>query len=210
MPPRILIYLLRRDLRIADNPILHELTRLAGQPAPPFTHLLPIYVFPANQIELSGFLTSGSQSPYREARSQVGGFWRCGHHRAKFLAESLWDLKTSFEKVGCGLVLRVGTAAEVTRDVVEHFGKSSDADEKHGSIAAIWMTSEVTTEEVSEEESVRKVAEAHNIELKLWTDEKYFVDECANFLLLVSPLFFATQAVVPAHAGESTNLTRLQ
>ena len=73
-PNRILIYLLRRDLRLADNPIFHELARLNSQSKKPFTHLLPVYVFPAQQVEVSGFVADGESSPYPEARSKVGGF----------------------------------------------------------------------------------------------------------------------------------------
>src|SRR4051812_20077249 len=75
---KLLIYLMRRDLRVSDNPILHS---LATEKDHGFTHLLPLYVFPAQQVEVSGFIhAEGKKSPYPEARSQVGGFWRCGPH----------------------------------------------------------------------------------------------------------------------------------
>ncbi|KAK5653391.1 hypothetical protein OQA88_8876 [Cercophora sp. LCS_1] len=70
----ILVYVLRRDLRVADNPILHHLASNNHG----FTHILPIYVFQAHQVEVSGFLVNGAKSPYPEARSRVGRYWRCG------------------------------------------------------------------------------------------------------------------------------------
>ncbi len=218
-PQRILIYLLRRDLRIADNPILHEISKLHSQSHAPFTHLLPLYVFPAQQVEVSGFLSSEPQgppapqtledhakaedgsrdsagssktiagfealaisqprSPYPEARSQVGGFWRCGHHRAKFLAESVWDVKKGFENLGSGLEIRVGMVGDVVRTVLDGY--------KDGEITGLWMTEEEGVEEKREEKSVRREVEKRGAKFRLWKDEKYFVDEYV-FNLFRSPV----------------------
>lgn len=170
--PRILIYLLRRDLRLADNPVLHH---LAASNSPQFTHVLPLYVLPANQVEVSGFLKPAAKSPYPEARSQVAGFWRCGTHRAKFLAESVWDLKESLGKIGSGLVIRVGMVGDVLQDLLAKYGTSEAA--QGGRISAIWMTAEEGVEERREERDARNVAEANGVEFKLWRDEKFFIDE---------------------------------
>jgi deoxyribodipyrimidine photo-lyase len=65
-PSNILIYLLRKDLRISDNPIFNALITEKDHG---FTHLLPLYIFPAQQIELSGFIKDeDTKSPYPEAR----------------------------------------------------------------------------------------------------------------------------------------------
>lgn len=167
--PRILIYILRRDLRLRDNPVFHEVSKLASQSHRPFTHLLPIYVFSANQIEISGFLGTGqTKSPYPEARSPVGGFWRCGHRRAKFLAEACWDVKTQLEQAGSGLHLRVGMVGDVVRDLLEKMGAE---------VGEVWMTSEEGVEEKREERSVRTAVEEAGLKLRLWKDEKYFIDD---------------------------------
>ena len=171
---RILIYLLRRDLRLADNPILHELSRLTKQSTPPFTHLLPLYVFPAQQLEVSGFLTKpDARSPYPEARSLAGGFWRCGPHRARFLAEAVWDVKTGLESIGSGLVLRAGKLGDVVGALLEGF-RGGNAE-----VVGLWMTEEEGVEEKEEEKEVRRMVEKSSVEFKLWTDEKYFIDEYA-------------------------------
>ena len=171
---RVLIYLLRRDLRVADNPILHEIAKISQQSQKPFTHVLPLYVFPAQQIEVSGFLLdTGLKSPYPEARSETGNFWRCGPHRARFLAESVWDLKTQLEKLGSDLVVRVGMVGDVLEDLLKQF---KNAQEK-ASVAAVWMTEEEGVEEKREERAARKAAKEAGIDFKLWIDEKYFVDE---------------------------------
>jgi len=171
-PPRVLIYLLRRDLRFADNPILNEISKTFQQSQHPYTHFLPVYVFAAQQIEVSGFLSSESdRSPFPEARSNAAGFWRCGPHRAKFLAESVWDLKKSLESVGSGLEIRVGMAGQVIKEMLEAFKKEKTE------IAGVWMTAEEGVEEKREERDVRSVTEEHGTAFKLWTDEKYYVDE---------------------------------
>ena len=170
--PRVLIYLLRRDLRFADNPILNEISGTVQQSQHPYTHLLPVYVFAAQQIEVSGFLSSDSErSPYPEARSLAGNFWRCGQHRAKFLAESVWDMKQSLERAGSGLDTRVGMLGHVVRDLLEAFQKDNTE------VVGVWMTEEEGVEEKREERDVRKAAAAFNTKFKLWVDEKYFVDE---------------------------------
>ena len=170
--PRILIYLLRRDLRFADNPILNEVSKTFQQSQHPYTHLLPVYVFAAQQVEVSGFLSSDSErSPFPEARSPVGGFWRCGQHRSKFLAESAWDLKKSLEGVGSGLEIRVGMLGQVVKEMLEGLKK------ENAEIAGVWMTEEEGVEEKREERDARKVAQELDTQFKLWVDEKYYIDE---------------------------------
>jgi deoxyribodipyrimidine photo-lyase len=170
---RILIYLLRRDLRLADNPIFHELARNAARHH--ITHLLPIYVFSPNQIETSGFLkaeASSSSSPFPPARSPIGQFWRTGPYRARFLAESLWDLKCDLERVQSTLVLRVGPPVDAIQRAIDEIEKEGD-----GEVVGVWMTAEEGSEEKKEERDVAKLLSRCQKLFKLWTDEKYFVDE---------------------------------
>lgn len=173
---KLLIYLMRRDLRVSDNPILHALTTTNHG----FTHLLPVYIFPAEQVEISGFIEGVGKSPYPEARSEVGGFWRCGPYRAKFLAESVWDLKEGLERVGSGLCIRTGKVA----DVVNHLLK----DIKDVKVGAVWMIKEEGVEEDREERGVKKTCAAAGVNCKLWVDEKYFIDEYVSPPDLTLPL----------------------
>lgn len=170
--PRVLIYLLRRDLRVVDNPVFHDIAKVAQQSQHPFTHFLPVYVFAAQQIEVSGFLSSDSErSPFAEARSQAGGFWRCGPHRAKFLAESVWEVKKRLADLGSGLQIRVGLVGQVIKELLDAFKQNNTE------VAAVWMTEEEGVEEKREERDVRRAVEEAQTEFKLWTDEKYYVDE---------------------------------
>lgn len=180
----VLIYILRRDLRQADNPILHTLATSSDHG---FTHLLPVYVFAAQQIEVSGFLvpaadaaTPAPESPYPEARSKVGGFWRCGPHRAKFLAESVWDLKSGLEEAGSGLCVRVGMIRDVIHTLLEGLqngNRDGSPEGKSLNVGAVWMTSEEAVEEKDEEKNVNELCDKFGIEFKLCNDEKYFVDD---------------------------------
>ena len=114
------------------------------------------------------------RSPFPEARSSAG-FWRCGPHRAKFLAESVWDLKKSLEKAGSGLEIRVGLVGQVVKDVL----KAYKLDSKRGEVVTVWMTDEEGVEEKREERDVRRVVEGEGKTFRLWTDEKYYIDEYA-------------------------------
>ena len=169
--PRVLIYLLRRDLRLADNPVFHEVSKGLQQSQEFYTHFLPVYIFAAQQIEVSGFLVDSEQrSPFPEARSSVAGFWRCGHHRARFLAESVWDLKQRLHITGSGLEIRVGLAGPVIQELISAFKKES-------SHIAVWVTGEEGVEEKREERDVKEAAERAGAEFKLWADEKYYIDD---------------------------------
>jgi len=164
----VLVYLVRRDLRVSDNPILHH---LASVPDHGFTHVLPVYVIPAHQMAVSGLIPDGQPNPYPEARSQLAGFWRCGPHRTKFIAESVWNLKESLESLDSGLILRVGTLADVTQQLLRGLH------DKQHKVGAVWMIAEEGVEEKRDERSVASVCKEEGAELKLWGDAKFFVDE---------------------------------
>lgn len=185
----ILIYILRHDLRLSDNPIFH---RLATQGNHGFTHLLPVYVFPAQQVEVSGFLKAGSASPYPEARSAVSKVWRTGPHRAKFITQSVWDLKQSLESVGSGLVIRVGTVADVVKGLLDGFRDRQD------NVGAVWMTGEEGVEERRDQRAVSALCKRSGTDFELWSDEKYYVDELVIAWLL-APASLSEQSC-PSHA----------
>jgi deoxyribodipyrimidine photo-lyase len=173
----ILIYPLRRDLRLQDNPILHEIAKCKHE----FTHVLPVYIFPAQQVEVSGFIPKDPeghtlQSPYPEARSANAGFWRCGVHRAKFLAESVWDLRHDLEKAGSGLEIRVGMVGEVVSKMLRGFA-AADGEKDEVKVGGVWMTGDVGPEELIEQREVKEACEEAGVDFRLFVDEKYFIHE---------------------------------
>ncbi|KAJ2892321.1 hypothetical protein MKZ38_010004 [Zalerion maritima] len=185
-----LVYILRKDLRVADNPILNHLSE---SPDHGFTHLVPLHVLSPTQIEVSGLIPNhplpggygGNVSatemevrantkrtcPYPEARSREGKFWRCGPYRAKFVAESVWTLQQSLMSLGSDLLIRVGHYDEVIESL-------ADALRAQGfNIGAVWMTSEEGTEEKEDEEKVRETCRNIGADAKFWPDEKFFIDD---------------------------------
>ena len=164
---KVLLYFIRHDLRVSDNPILHHIATHQDE----FTHLLPVFVFHARQIEISGLIQDGSKSPFPEAKSRVGGFWRCGPHRTKFVAEAVWNMKESLEAIGSGLLIRAGQPSEVARGLIEGLAKAGLK------VGAVWMIGEEGTEEKSDEKDVAAVCVKLGADFTLWQDEKYFVDE---------------------------------
>jgi deoxyribodipyrimidine photo-lyase len=163
----LLIYLVRRDLRVSDNPIIHRLSSSDHG----FTHVLPLFVLPPHQIEVSGFLKDGATSPYPEAKSELGRYWRCGIHRTKFIAESIWNFKESLESLGSSLLIRVGKHDEVLSDVVDKLGRIQL---KTG---AVWMIGEEGDEETRDARAIARMCSKLGVDLQTWVDEKYFVDE---------------------------------
>lgn len=163
----VVIYLLRRDLRVEDNPVLHHLVTNCT----PFTRLLPVYVLEPHQIEVSNFVKPGQRSPYPEARSRLGRFWRCGPHRARFTAQSVWDVKLSLTALGSGLVVRIGSYRSVVRTLVQGLRQTGNE------VGAIWMTDDVGWEEHNDQQDVASACEEFGVHFRLWNDAKYFVDE---------------------------------
>jgi deoxyribodipyrimidine photo-lyase len=179
---RVLIYVLRRDLRIADNPIFHhaslaytgEGTKSSSKnDDASFTHMLPLYIFHPGQVEVSGFLSSSAtSSPFPEARSRLGGFWRTGKRRTKFLAETLWDLRQKLQNRGSNLELRIGHSRDIIGSIVSSLRKD-------GFAVSLWLTKDWAAEELGEErgilEGYRK-AGGSSVDIKVWDDESYLID----------------------------------
>jgi deoxyribodipyrimidine photo-lyase len=164
----ILIYAFRRDLRLTDNPLLH---RLATSRDHGFTHLLPVYIVPPHQMEVSGFIKNDEPSPYPEARSAVGGYHRCGPYRARFIGEAVWDAKENLQALGSDLVIRVGKYGEVIRQLIQGLR------EKQQHVTAVWITGDVGVEEHRDEKDIADTCKTQDVEFKAWSDEKVFIDE---------------------------------
>ncbi|KAF2116686.1 cryptochrome DASH [Lophiotrema nucula] len=203
--PRILVYLLRRDVRLSDNPVFHSISLLTNKSnsesrksssagirdredsvvpkndTPCFTHLLPVYIFPAQQVEVSGFLSSPTEkSPYPPARSRVANLWRTGPHRARFIAEGAWDLKQRLEGLGCGsgLEVRVGMVEEVVEHILSYYAEQKDEEgNTKADVEAVWITSDEDPEAQQEEAAVKAIAHEKGVDFRAWNDEKYYVDD---------------------------------
>ncbi|KAI0444499.1 DASH family cryptochrome [Xylaria telfairii] len=164
----VLIYIVRHDLRVGDNPILH---RLAASSDHGFTHFLPVHIIPPHQIEVSGFLKDGETSPFPEARSEVARFWRCGPHRARFIAQSVWNMKENLVNLGNDLTIRIGRPEEVLKGLIEGLRQNQQK------VSAVWMIGEEGYEEERDEKRLAEACSTLGVDLQLWVDEKYFIDD---------------------------------
>ncbi|KLO08963.1 cryptochrome [Schizopora paradoxa] len=164
---RALIYLIRKDLRLSDNIVFNTVASERG-----ISHLIPLYVLNPSQYELSG-LTQVEDDlnqtyPYPEARSRLGGFWRCGPHRVKFLAESLFDLKSSLKAVGSDLLIRAGKPESVISEFIQHLDGAGIT------VDGVWLTRDFATEEVAEERAIAR-ALPKGVKLRIFDDESTLV-----------------------------------
>lgn len=75
--------------------------------------------------------------------------------------------------MGTELVIRVGMIGQVLQDLLEQFKEHKD----DATVTGVWMTEEEGIEEKREERDVRTVTQKAGVDLKLWIDEKYFIDE---------------------------------
>lgn len=109
------------DLRLADHEPLHEAHRNAS-------HVLHAFVF----------------DPFWFGRTSFG-FPKTGHFRAKFLLESLVDLRKSLASAGSSLVVRTGHTPDVLASLAASVGAT-----------AVYSHAEACSEELAIEAGVRK------------------------------------------------------
>ncbi|NP_001084438.1 cryptochrome DASH [Xenopus laevis] len=102
VPSRVIICLLRNDLRLHDNEVLHWAHRNADQ-------IVPLYCF----------------DPRHYVGTHYFNFPKTGPHRLKFLLESVRDLRITLKKKGSNLLLRRGKPEEVIEDLVKQLGNVS-------------------------------------------------------------------------------------
>ena len=161
----VFVYVLRRDLRVADNPVFRTLSSLSGSKD---AYLIPLYVFNPTQYELSGLVKEGQTSPYPEARSRLGSFWRCGPHRIKFLAESLHDIQHSLRQKGSDLIIRAGRTDEVVSNLLQVLTKEGMA------VKGVWLTKDFATEEQAEERAIR-AALPKDVKMNIISDDSTLI-----------------------------------
>ena len=97
MSDRTILVWFRNDLRIHDNEILLEAARKADK-------ILPVYCF----------------DPYY-FQTNASGNSKTGSIRARFLLESVADLRKNLRAIGGELIIRVGNPAEVLPKLAEEF-----------------------------------------------------------------------------------------
>lgn len=97
MSEKTILVWFRNDLRIHDNEILLEACRKADK-------VLPVYCF----------------DPYYFAKNASGNS-KTGSFRARFLIESVADLRTNLQGIGGELIIRIGDPAVIIPQLAEEF-----------------------------------------------------------------------------------------
>jgi deoxyribodipyrimidine photo-lyase len=97
MSEKTILVWFRNDLRIHDNEILSEAVRRADK-------VLPVYVF----------------DPYY-FRTSASGVLKTGSFRARFLLESVANLRANLQQFGAELIIRTGDPAEVLTQLAEEY-----------------------------------------------------------------------------------------
>ncbi|MEM1093707.1 MAG: DASH family cryptochrome [Bacteroidota bacterium] len=108
----MIIVWFRNDLRVADHEALHR-AAATGQP------VLPVYCIDP-----------------RHYRTTRWGTQKTGAHRARFLLESLADVRTSLQRLGSDLAVRSGKPEDVIPELVKAHG-----------VTAVYVHEEITQEE---------------------------------------------------------------
>ncbi|MCO5584917.1 hypothetical protein L7F22_038849 [Adiantum nelumboides] len=174
---KVLICLLRLDLRIHDNPLFHyahiashnDSTNSAenynsekaldeDKLSSTADYLMPVYVFDEREIELSGLPDYQRKGP--EARTQVYGFWKTGGFRARFISESVYDLRLRLREAGSDLLIRFGRPEDVVENLVKGFKEQGDE------VEGVWMQKEMTFQEIQVEGEIEARLKQTNTPLR--------------------------------------------
>ena len=121
----------RNDLRLHDNEAITNALRMADE-------VIPVYVF--------------------DERIFMGktrfGFAKTGKYRARFILESIEDLKQNLKKIGSDLVVRTGKPEEVLAEMAKSYHTSW-----------VFCNRERTKEEVDVQDTLEKNLWESGIEL---------------------------------------------
>lgn len=74
--------------------------------------------------------------------------------------------------MGSGLCVRVGMVGDVVDDMLKKIDAKGEM-----KVGGVWMVEEEGVEEKQEENQVKKACRDGDVEFKIWTDEKYLIDE---------------------------------
>ncbi|MGF1479418.1 MAG: DASH family cryptochrome [Cyanophyceae cyanobacterium] len=142
MTQRVLIWY-RNDLRLHDHEPMHQALKEQAQ-------VIPVYCFDERQFGTTAF-----------------GFAKTGQYRARFLLESLSDLKTSLQKLGSDLIVRRGLPEKVLPALAQELRAD-----------AVYYHEEATSEELGVETALKEALSAIDGELSaFWGTSLYHIDD---------------------------------
>ena len=67
----------------------------------------------------------------------------------------------------------------MVQDIIQWYVDEKNAGRSRVDVAGVWMLAEEGKDEKDDEAHVRRVATESGVELRIWNDEKYYIDEYA-------------------------------
>ncbi len=135
------IYWFRNDLRLHDNEGFLKATEKGSE-------VIPIFIFDPRVFE-----------------GTVRGFRRTGGYRARFIMESVADLRESIRKKGGDLLIRIGEPERVLAELAEQYD-----------VAEVHLSKEIAQEETDVESSLSKRLKPLNVDMVFtWTSTLYHI-----------------------------------
>jgi len=161
---RVLIWY-RHDLRLHDHEAIYQAVQEQLE-------IIPFYCFDERQFGLTSY-----------------GFPKTGKFRAKFLLESVANLRQSLESLGGNLIIRRGKPEEIIPQLVQEL-----------QIARVYYHQEVTAEELAVEKAVNKALSGVPVQIKtFWTATLYHPDDLPFTLNQLPELFTNFRKQVERH-----------
>jgi deoxyribodipyrimidine photo-lyase len=142
------VFWFRNDLRLADNVALYQALSQSET-------VVPVFVFDTQQFRSVDLGIKGFSMP------------KTGAHRAKFLMETVADLRDNIRAIGGDLVIRTGKPQEAVMELVRQTGAD-----------AVFASEEVTYEEVKVDRALEDKLKEEGKELLLfWQMTLLHVDD---------------------------------
>ncbi|KAL7748793.1 hypothetical protein RI367_005706 [Sorochytrium milnesiophthora] len=151
--PRLVICLLRNDLRVVDNALL-----AAAQAHSACSHVLPLHVLDDRQCDAWGWL-KGDLSGVQGPKTWHFGMPKMGLPRSRFILQTLADLKRNLQKCGSDLMVVPGKPEHVVAALVKSLRQAAV------SVDAVYMQQEYTYEETQVEKAVQAAIAPTPLEL---------------------------------------------
>lgn len=139
---RILLWF-RNDLRLEDNETLYKASQKSN-------YIIPVYCFDPRQFQETKL-----------------GFPKTGKYRAKFLIESVENLKQNLRAIGSDLLIRFGKPEDIILKLVQELG-----------VEMVYASKEVTSEETNMEQKLEQNLWKQGVSLEMfWTSTLYHLDD---------------------------------
>ncbi|CDN14644.1 Cryptochrome [Richelia intracellularis] len=173
---RVLIWY-RHDLRIHDHEPMYEALQAKAL-------VIPFYCFDTREFGQTSF-----------------GFPKTGNFRAKFLLESVADLRTSLQNLGSDLVIRQGAPEEIIPFLVKEL-----------QIDAVYFQGEVTSEELTVEIALETALSSLKVPIhSFWSATLYHPDNLPCDVVQIPELFTKFRKQVETNSSiEPTFITPQQ